>query len=43
MACVCQQDWGSTPVAISNALDIGDKYDVQVSLTESRRASNGPI
>ncbi|KAG8983532.1 Urease [Tulasnella sp. JGI-2019a] len=26
------EDWGSTPVAISNSLDIGDKYDVQVNI-----------
>lgn len=25
------EDWGTTPSAIINALDIGDKYDVQVS------------
>lgn len=24
------EDWGSTPAAIMNCLDIGDKYDVQV-------------
>lgn len=24
------EDWGSTPAVISNALDVGDKYDVQV-------------
>lgn len=24
------EDWGSTPSAISNCLDVGDKYDVQV-------------
>ena len=24
------EDWGSTPAAISNCLDVGDKYDVQV-------------
>ncbi|KAH7912790.1 urease [Hygrophoropsis aurantiaca] len=26
------EDWGTTPVAISNCLDIGDKYDVQVNI-----------
>jgi urease len=26
------EDWGSTPAAITNALDIGDKYDVQVNI-----------
>ncbi|KAA1478514.1 urease [Dentipellis sp. KUC8613] len=26
------EDWGSTPAAISNCLDIGDKYDVQVNI-----------
>lgn len=24
------EDWGSTPATIANALDVGDKYDVQV-------------
>lgn len=24
------EDWGSTPAAIKNCLDVGDKYDVQV-------------
>lgn len=24
------KDWGSTPAAIRNCLDVGDKYDVQV-------------
>ena len=24
------EDWGSTPATIVNALDVGDKYDVQV-------------
>jgi len=24
------EDWGSTPATITNALDVGDKYDVQV-------------
>ena len=27
------EDWGSTPSAIMNCLDVGDKYDVQVSFT----------
>ncbi|THH19261.1 hypothetical protein EW146_g1878 [Bondarzewia mesenterica] len=26
------EDWGSTPAAIKNCLDIGDKYDVQVNI-----------
>ncbi|CCM04988.1 uncharacterized protein FIBRA_07186 [Fibroporia radiculosa] len=26
------EDWGSTPSAISNCLDVGDKYDVQVNI-----------
>ncbi|KAF9048781.1 urease [Panaeolus papilionaceus] len=26
------EDWGSTPAAISNCLDIGDKFDVQVNI-----------
>jgi urease len=26
------EDWGSTPAAIKSALDIGDKYDVQVNI-----------
>lgn len=26
------QDWGSTPAVISNALDVADKYDVQVNI-----------
>ena len=26
------EDWGSTPAAIKTALDVGDKYDVQVCL-----------
>ena len=26
------EDWGSTPSAIATALDIGDKYDVQVNI-----------
>ncbi|EGN98819.1 hypothetical protein SERLA73DRAFT_122690 [Serpula lacrymans var. lacrymans S7.3] len=26
------EDWGSTPTAISNCLDVGDKYDVQVNI-----------
>lgn len=26
------EDWGSTPSAIMNCLDVGDKYDVQVGL-----------
>jgi urease len=26
------EDWGSTPSVISNALDVGDKYDVQVNI-----------
>ncbi|KAL1710390.1 hypothetical protein EV121DRAFT_275602 [Schizophyllum commune] len=26
------EDWGSTPAVISNALDVGDKYDVQVNI-----------
>ncbi|KAJ3554541.1 hypothetical protein NM688_g3056 [Phlebia brevispora] len=26
------EDWGSTPAAISNCLDVGDKYDVQVNI-----------
>lgn len=26
------QDWGSTPAVITNALDVGDKYDVQVNI-----------
>lgn len=28
------EDWGSTPAAISNCLDIGDKFDVQVINTQ---------
>ena len=26
------EDWGATPVAISNCLDVADKYDVQVNI-----------
>ncbi|KIY65932.1 urease [Cylindrobasidium torrendii FP15055 ss-10] len=26
------EDWGSTPATIINALDVGDKYDVQVNI-----------
>ncbi|EAU85273.2 urease [Coprinopsis cinerea okayama7 len=26
------EDWGSTPVVISNCLDVADKYDVQVNI-----------
>ncbi|KAH7928060.1 urease [Leucogyrophana mollusca] len=26
------EDWGTTPVAIANCLDVGDKYDVQVNI-----------
>ncbi|TRM70208.1 hypothetical protein BD626DRAFT_476630 [Schizophyllum amplum] len=26
------EDWGSTPATITNALDVGDKYDVQVNI-----------
>jgi urease len=26
------EDWGSTPAAISNCLDVGDDYDVQVNI-----------
>ncbi|KAG8694768.1 Urease, partial [Ceratobasidium sp. 394] len=26
------EDWGSTPQAIKNCLDVGDKYDVQVNI-----------
>ena len=26
------EDWGSTPAAISNCLDVGDEYDVQVNI-----------
>ncbi|KAG8213453.1 hypothetical protein J3R82DRAFT_11969 [Butyriboletus roseoflavus] len=26
------EDWGSTPVAISNCLDVADEYDVQVNI-----------
>lgn len=26
------EDWGSTPSAIMNCLDVGDKYDVQVNI-----------
>ncbi|KAG9118762.1 Urease, partial [Ceratobasidium sp. 392] len=26
------EDWGSTPAAIKNCLDVGDKYDVQVNI-----------
>lgn len=26
------EDWGSTPAAIVNCLDVGDKYDVQVNI-----------
>jgi len=26
------EDWGSTPAVITNALDVGDKYDVQVNI-----------
>ncbi|KAF9790420.1 urease [Thelephora terrestris] len=26
------EDWGSTPATIVNALDVGDKYDVQVNI-----------
>ncbi|KAI0078785.1 urease [Panus rudis PR-1116 ss-1] len=26
------EDWGSTPSAITSALDVGDKYDVQVNI-----------
>ncbi|KAJ6597175.1 urease [Mycena vulgaris] len=26
------EDWGTTPATITNALDIGDKYDVQVNI-----------
>ena len=26
------EDWGSTPSAIVNCLDVGDKFDVQVSI-----------
>ena len=26
------EDWGSTPATIVNALDVGDKYDVQVRI-----------
>ncbi|KAI0925925.1 Urease [Taiwanofungus camphoratus] len=26
------EDWGSTPSAITNCLDVGDKYDVQVNI-----------
>ncbi|KZS98634.1 urease [Sistotremastrum niveocremeum HHB9708] len=26
------EDWGSTPAAIRNCLDVGDKYDVQVNI-----------
>ena len=44
------QDWGSTPAVITNALDIADKYDVQVNIhtdtlnesgfVDSKRAPN---
>ncbi|KAG6853481.1 Urease [Blastosporella zonata] len=26
------EDWGSTPATISNALDVGDKYDIQINI-----------
>jgi len=26
------EDWGTTPAVISNCLDVGDKYDVQVNI-----------
>ncbi|KAF9810740.1 hypothetical protein IEO21_06832 [Rhodonia placenta] len=26
------EDWGSTPSAITNCLDVGDKYDVQINI-----------
>jgi urease len=26
------EDWGTTPAAIINCLDVGDKYDVQVNV-----------
>lgn len=26
------EDWGTTPATITNALDVGDKYDVQVNI-----------
>ena len=29
------EDWGSTPAAITNCLDVGDKYDVQVCLFDA--------
>lgn len=33
------EDWGSTPAAISNCLDVGDKYDVQVRLMQEMALS----
>ncbi|KAG8908005.1 Urease [Tulasnella sp. 403] len=29
---IWDRDWGSTPSAIANCLDIGDKYDVQINI-----------
>lgn len=36
------EDWGTTPSVIMNALDVGDKYDVQVgfSRTHSKQAAH---
>ncbi|KAF8199728.1 urease [Pholiota molesta] len=31
-SCARARDWGSTPAAIVNCLDVGDKYDVQVNI-----------
>ena len=35
------EDWGSTPAAIINCLDVGDKYDVQVCLCDAH--TNGSV
>ena len=42
------EDWGTTPSAIVSALDVGDKYDVQVNihtdtLYESRFVESEPL
>ncbi|KAH8829466.1 hypothetical protein DL96DRAFT_1814677 [Flagelloscypha sp. PMI_526] len=42
------EDWGSTPATITNCLDVGDKYDVQVNihtdtLNESGFVESEPI
>ena len=35
------EDWGSTPSVIASALDVGDKYDVQVNIHTDGEIAQG--